>query len=217
MPVAAGATILRLENLPLQQEANKAQADLRSAEADLRQAQARYAGLGTARAERTADLERSRSVASQVAALQILSPIAGTLVTPELKNLAGSFVREGSELAEVDDFSVLKARILVPEFQIHKVLPGADCSLKLESVFWPVPGKVSSIAPASSKIPLGLISQEKYKGSAPPTYYDAAVLVENPGDLRPGMSGDAKIRVGRRSIAGFVWQTALEFVQRKVW
>jgi len=217
MPVAAGATILRLENLPLQQEANKAQADLRSADADLRQAQARYAGLGTARAERTADLERSRSVASQVAALQILSPIAGTLVTPELKNLAGSFVREGSELAEVDDFSVLKARILVPEFQIHKVFPGADCSLKLESVFWPVQGKVSSIAPASSKIPFGLISQEKYKGSAPPTYYDAAVLVENPGELRPGMSGEAKIRVGRRSIAGFVWQTALEFVQRKVW
>jgi len=217
MFVAAGSTILRLESLPLQQQANKAQADLSSADAALRQAQSSYAGLGTARAERTANLERSRSVASQMAALQILSPIPGTLVTPKLKNLVGSFVREGAELAEVDDLTILRARVLVPEFQIHKVFPGAACSLKFESVFWPVRSRVSSIAPVSSEIPLGLIPQEKYKGSAPPTYYDATVPVENPGELRPGMSGDAKIRVGRRSIAWLFWQTALEFVQRKVW
>jgi putative peptide zinc metalloprotease protein len=217
MMVAAGAPILSLENLGLQQEANKARADLRVAAADLRQAQSSYAGLGAARAELTADFERDRSLAAQMAALQISSPIAGTLVTPKLENLAGSFVSEGAELAEVDDFKVLGARIFVPEFQIHKVFPEATCSLKLESLFWPVQGKVSSIAPASSEIAPGLISQEKYKGSAPPRYYVATVLLQNPGELRPGMSGEAKIRVGRRSIAGFVWQTLREFAQRKLW
>ena len=217
MFVAVGAPILRLENLLLQQEASKAQADLSAADADLRQAQSSYTGLGTARAERTADFERYRSLAAQVAALQISSPITGTLVTRKLKNLAGSFVSEGTELAEVDDFRVLRARIFVPEFQIHRVNPEAACSLKLESLFWPVRGQVSSIAPASSEIAPGLISQEKYKGSALPRYYIATVVVENPGQLRPGMSGDAKIRVGKRSIAGFVWQTVLEFTQRKLW
>jgi putative peptide zinc metalloprotease protein len=217
MLVAAGTPILRLENLPLQQEASKAQAEVTAADAYLRQAQSSYAGLGTALAERTAGLERYRSLAAQVGALQISSPISGTLVTPELKNLEGSFVSEGTELAEIDDFRALRARIFVPEFQIHKIFPEAACSLKLESLFWPLTGKVSSIAPASSEIAPGLISLEKYKGSAPPRYYTAAVLVENPGELRPGMSGDAKIRVGRRSIAGFAWQTMLEFARRKLW
>lgn len=217
MSVAAGTPILRLESLRLQQEANKAQTELSSAEADLRKAQSSYTGLGDARAERTADLERYRAAGAQVAALQLSSPIAGTLITPQLRNLAGLFVSEGSELAEVDDLKILSARIFVPAFQVHKLVPGAVSSLKLESEFWPIRGKVSSIAPVSSEIAPGLISQEKYKGSASPTFYAAIVMVQNPGELRPGMSGDAKIRLGRRSIAGFVWQTIVEFARRKLW
>jgi putative peptide zinc metalloprotease protein len=217
MFVASGTPILRMENLRLQQEANKAQADLSSADADLRQAQSSYTGVGTARAERTADLEQYRSLAAQVGALQIVSPISGTLISPEIRNLTGSFVGEGAELAEVDDFRLLSARIFVPEFQIHKVVPEATCSMKLESLFSPLRGKVSSIAPAPSEIAPGLTSQEKYQGIAGPRYYVATVSVANPGELRPGMSGDAKIRVGKQSVAGFVWQTVLEFAQRKVW
>jgi multidrug efflux pump subunit AcrA (membrane-fusion protein) len=217
MSVATGTPLLRLESLQLQQEANKAQAELSSADVDLRQAQSSHTGLGDARAERTADLERYRAVDAQVAALLISSPINGTLVTPEFRNLAGLFVSEGSELAEVDNLKILSARIFVPEFEIHKVVPGAAASLKLESVFWPIRGKVSAIAPVSSEIAPGLISQEKYKGSASPTYYVAVVMVENPGELRPGMSGDAKIRLDRRSIAGLIGQAVVEFARRKLW
>jgi putative peptide zinc metalloprotease protein len=215
--IAAGASILRLENLHLRQESNKAQADLRTAEVDVRKAQSSYAGLGAARAEQATDFERGRSLAAQTAALDISSPIAGIVVTPSLRNLAGSFVSEGSELAEVDDTRSLQARIFVPEFEIHKVFSGASCSLKLVSLFRPVRGKVSSISPASSDIAPGLISQEKYKGSAPPRYYIATVWVDNPGELRPGMSGNAKIRVARQSLAGFLWNTVREFAQRKLW
>jgi len=215
--VAAGAPLLRLENPRLQQEANQAQADLSVADADLRRAQFSYAGLGAARAERTADFERNRSLGAQVSALVISSPITGTLVTPELENLTGSFVTEGATLAEVDDLHILVARIFVPEFEIQKVLPEAACSLKLESLFFPIRSKVGFIAPAPSEIAPGLILQEKYKGTAPPRYYLATALVENPGELRPGMSGDAKIRVGRRSIAGSVLQTVSEFGRRKLW
>jgi putative peptide zinc metalloprotease protein len=215
--VNAGAPILQLENRPLQQEANKAQTDLTIAGAEVRRAESAYNGVGRARAEQAADIEQYRSLVAQVTALQISSPIAGTVVTPELENLAGSFVDAGTELAEVDDFRVLRARIFVPEFQIHKLFPRAACALKLESLLWPVRGKVESIAPVSSEIAPGLISQDKYKGTAPPRYYVATMLVANPGDLRPGMSGDAKITVGRRSIAGFIWESSREFAQRKLW
>ncbi len=215
--VAADATILRLENLGLRQQSSKAQADLRAAEADAREAQVNYTGLGTARAEQSADLQRGLSLSAQVAALDISSPIAGVVVTPSVANLAGSFVSEGSELAEVDDIRSLQARIFIPEFEIHKVFSEASCSLKLVSLFRPLRGTVDSITPASSDIAPGLISQEKYKGSAPPRYYIATVRVENPGELRPGMSGDAKIRVARQSVAGFIWNIVREFAQRKFW
>jgi hypothetical protein len=42
-------------------------------------------------------------------------------------------------------------------------------------------------------------------------------MVENPGELRPGMSGDAKIRLDRRSIAGLIGQAVVEFARRKLW
>jgi putative peptide zinc metalloprotease protein len=217
MAVRVGAPIFRLENPGLQQEANQAQADLSSADVELRRAQSIYAGVAPARADQAADLGRYQSLARQVGALQIVSPIAGTVVTPEIGNLKGSFVSEGTQLAEVDDVTVLSARIFVPEFQIHKVRPAAGCSLKLESLFSPLSGKVNSIGPASAEIAPGLVSQEKYQGIAGPRYYVATVRIENPGSLRPGMSGDAKIRVGRRSIAMLLGDSVLEFARRKIW
>ena len=215
--VAAGTPVLRLVNVDFRHDVAKAQADLDASEAQLRAAQSSYDGLAAASAGRMIGFARYRSAAAQVAALQISSPITGTLVTPELRNLAGSFVSEGTELAEVDDLRALRARIFLPEFQIHKVNLDSRASLKLQSLFWPIRGKIESIAPASSELPPGLISMEKYNGSAPPTYYAAAVLVENHGELRPGMSGDAKIRTGTRSVAGLVWLTVREFAQRKLW
>jgi putative peptide zinc metalloprotease protein len=217
MMVAASAPILRLENLHLLQEFKKAQADLSTADADVRKAESSYSGLSAARAEQAADFVRAHSLEAQTAALDISSPIAGIVITPSLKNLEGSFVSEGSELAEVDDIRSLQARVFIPEFEIHKVFSGAACSLKLPSLFKPVRGKISSIMPASSAIAPGLISQEKYKGSAPPHYYVATVRIDNPGELRPGMSGDAKIRVATQSVAAFVWKAVREFAQRKFW
>jgi len=86
-------------------------------------------------------------------------------------------------------------------------------------LFRPIRGQVSSIAPASSELAAGLSQEEeKYKGLAPPSYYVATVLVSNPeGTLRSGMSGDAKVRVARHSIADLMWKNVREFVQRKLW
>jgi hypothetical protein len=110
------------------------------------------------------------------------------------------------------------ARIYIPEFQIRSIAPGAAASLKLEALLQPVRGAVISVTPASSEMAPGLIEVEKYKGIAPPSYYATTILLTNlDGNLKPGMSGDAKIQVGWRSIAGFVWEDVRDFVQRKVW
>jgi putative peptide zinc metalloprotease protein len=217
-PVKAGAPLFVLRNLRLEAESDNAQAALRGAEAQAREAQANYANLGAARAEHATRVGRYHSVVQQVSALRIASPISGVITTPRLKDRLGSFVQEGDVLTDVDDARTLKARIFIPEFQIQRVRPNAPVSLKLESLFQPIRGSVSSMEIASSRIAPGLAPEEKYKGAAAPSFYVATVLISYSGRMmRPGMSGDAKIQIERQSIAGFVRETVLEFLQRKIW
>jgi putative peptide zinc metalloprotease protein len=218
MSVAAGAPVLRLRNLKIESETAEAESNLRTAEANARAAQFHYQDIGHAQAERASQSGRYRSAFEQSAALQVLSPISGVVVTPHVQNLAGSFVAEGTELVEVDDIKTLTARIYVPEFQIRRIAPGSPASLKMEALLQPMRGTVSSMTPASTEMGAGLEEEERYKGIAPPSYYAATVLVSNSDDnLKPGMSGEAKIQVGWHSIAGFMWEDVREFVQRKVW
>ena len=218
MRVTAMAPLLTLRNIRLEGQASNVDADVRSAEAAVRKAQLNYQDIEPARGERSYQTERYHSLSDQRAALQVKSPIAGLVVSPSLTDLIGSIVDAGAELAEVDDVSTLRARIFIPEFQVSKVSPGAEVSLKLASAFQPIRGQVSSVAMASSLIDPGLAEEEKYKGIAPPAYYVATILLSNPqGKLLPGMTGDAKISVRRRSIGGFLFQDVREFTSRKIW
>lgn len=216
--VGVGTPLFVLRNVRLEADADDAMVRLRTAEAKVREAQMTSANLGIARSEHSSQVEHSRSVLKQVAALKVASPIPGIVETPRLQDRVGSHVQAGDILADVDDSSILKAQVFIPEFQVHRVRPEAPVSMRLESFFQPVRGQVNSIAPASSTLAAGLAQEEKYKGISPPRYYVATVLVSSTsGMMRPGMTGDAKIQVGRQSVAGFVWRTFREFLQRKVW
>jgi len=216
--VSAGAPVLLLRNLRLEEEAGRSQADLRTAQAGAREAELNSSGLGAARSEESSQASRYHAAEGQVAMLQVLSPIAGLVVTPRIRNLTGSYVAAGTELAEVDEIRTLQARIFVPDFEVRKVAPGAPVSLKLEAEFQPLPGLVASVSPTPLSLPAGLIEVEKYKGAAPPPFYVATVPVtNNRGTLRSGMTGDAKIEVQRRSLAWFLWENLRDFVQRKMW
>jgi len=216
--IAAGAPVLRMRNTTLEEESDQSLADLRRAQAGARQAQMNYSDLGHALSEQASLLQRHEAIAEQVAVLQVLSPIAGVVMTPRIRNLLGSFVAEGSELAEVDDLRVLKARIFVPDFEIRKVGVGDQVSLKLDSRFQSILGRVASISPTPQDPADGLLHAPQYKGIAPPPFYVVTTLVENAqGLLRAGMSGDAKIKVAHRSTAWFLWENVREFGQRKAW
>jgi len=217
-PVTVGAPLVVLHNITLESEADAAQAGLRTAESHTREAELTYTNLAGAQAERASQVGQYRSLAKQVAALQVTAPISGVVTTPRIRDRVGSFVQAGEELAEVQDDTTIRARIFIPEFQIRQVRLAAPASLKLESRFRPVRAEVNSIAPALSELPPGLEPEQNYKGIAPPAYYTATVLIANPaGMMRAGMSGDAKIEVERQSIAGFLWKEVREFAQRKLW
>ena len=100
---------------------------------------------------------------------------------------------------------------------MRDVHPGAPVRLHAASQFTGWSGTLASLAPASSSIENGLIEKAQLEGIRVPRFYIGNVELQNQGDLREGMSGDAKIQVGRRSVAAFAWRFARDLVGRRMW
>ena len=215
--VAAGTPLLRLRNLELESASAQAGADMRNAGARATQASLNYENFGPAEQERRQSTEKHRNLAEEMKRLQISSPIPGTVTTPNLHDLVGSYLKAGTEVAEVADLSTMTARIYVPEFGMRDVRIGAPVRLHAESQFSAWGGTLTSLAPASASIEPGLIEKAQLEGIRVPKFYLGTVELQNQGDLREGMSGNAKILVGRRSMAGFAWRFARDLAGRRMW
>lgn len=217
--VAASAPLMKLRNLSLESEAARARADLAVATARATQAELRYASFGSAERERQQLAERSRTLDEQLAKLNVVSPLAGAVVTPRIHDLEGAYLKEGAEIAEVDDLSSVRVRIFVPEIAVRDLRVGAPANLKFDAFFHPVRGRVMAIAPiAMQAIPEGLVPKEEYyEGFRQHEYYAATIELQSREVLREGMPGTGKIWVGRRSLAGFAWRLTHDSVARKIW
>ena len=159
------------------------------------QAELHYTSFGPADRERQQLAERSRTLAEEIAKLQVVSPIAGVVATPRLQDLAGSYVKQGAVLVAVNGESTMRARIFVPEIAIQYLHVGERADLKLDSAFLPVAGRVVSIAPATAAMTEGLIPKEKYfEGFRQPLYYATIIELPSNGLLREGMPGTGKFR-----------------------
>jgi putative peptide zinc metalloprotease protein len=216
--VAAGAKLGQLNNSVLESQVAKAQADAESATSQAISKQLRYSNYGEAEHERQR-AERERQIMLQQASkLEIISPIAGTVVTPHAHDLAGVYVRPGDTILEIADETKLRARIFVPESDLRYVAAGASAKLRVDGSFRSKQGAVASIMPASSQLEPGLVKLAQYKGIRPPAYYTVLITLDNEGGtLREGMSGTALIYSARRSVAAMFLEVARDFAGRKFW
>lgn len=216
--VSAGSPLVQLRNLSLESEAAHVRAELQVATARATQAGLRYASYGAAEREQQRVAKRSRVLADKMTKLLLVSPVGGVVVTPRLEDLTDSYVKEGAAIAEVDDLSSVRARIFVPEVAVRDLRVGASADIKLDSFSRPLAGRVLAIAPATAPLPEGLIPKEKYyQGFRQPQYYAATIELPSHEILRDGMSGSGKIRVGHRSLAGFVGRLLRDSLGRKFW
>ncbi len=216
--VSPGAPLLHLTNLALQSEAAQVQADLSVAQARAVQSVLHYSGEGLAERRRQQLAERNRLMEEKVAKLQMNSPIAGTVTTPRLTDLAGSYLPAGTSVLEIADFSTLEARVYLPEYEVRDLRPLASSELLLDSSPHTLSGSLLALAPASSQPAPGLLPyQQTYKGLNPPPYYVAWVRVSNTRGLRENMSGTAKIFVRHQSVAQAAGRALRDMVNRKLW
>jgi len=215
--VLAGQPLVNLENLDLESSLARVRADLRVASARATQTQMRYGDFGTAEQERLRLLEADRSLTEEAAALHLVSPIAGIVATPRLRDLKGAYFDEGAPVVELINDSALRARIYIPEFAMHDIRVGAPVRLRAQSRLLPVTGLIRSISVDWTTLDPSLDQKEQLAGINPPRFYTAETWLDAAADLHPGMTGIAKIRVGRRSIASLGLRFIRDLVARRIW
>jgi putative peptide zinc metalloprotease protein len=216
--VTAGAPLAELRNLPLQSKLAESKAELALAAARATSASLRYADFAAAAQERDQLVQQTRQLESEAAHLNLDSPISGTVVTPRVRDLVGSYAPAGTEIAEVADLRTLQARIYVPEHEIYKFRTGSEARMQVEGISRKVDAHVAAIAPLSSQPPHGMEDLGQYQGIRPPNFYVVDLLVRNDdGTLRPGMAGTARLYGRRRSLGGLATQEVANFLGRKLW
>jgi multidrug resistance efflux pump len=215
--VVAGQPLANLENLDLESNLARVRADFRAASARAIQSQLLYGNFGTAEQERLRLFEEDRSLTEEAARLQLVSPIAGVVATARLRDLKGASLEEGATVVELIDDSALRARIYIPEFAMHDIRVGAPVRLRVESRLLPVNGILRSISADWAPFDSSFGQKEQLAGINPPRFYMADCWMGRAADLRPGMTGIAKIRVGRRSIGSFSLRFIRELIGRRVW
>jgi putative peptide zinc metalloprotease protein len=216
--VAAGEPIAQLRNLPLESEAARARA--RSAVASSRAISAGLAhrDLGAAMNERERLAVASRQLEERAQDLIVRSPRAGVVLTPHLPDRLGSYLREGSEVAEVADLAALRARIYVSEYDMYKVHEGAPAKLHVDGIWGKWASHAAAVTPAASESDRSLLDRTKFKGLRPPQFYAVDLpLPDSGGRLKPGMTGEARVYGERRSLAGLLIEGLRVVLGRKIW
>lgn len=215
--VTPGTPLVRLRNLQLESEAAAANAKFREASARAISADLYYTNVGSAEHEREASAERQKILSGQLKQLDVLSPIAGVVLTPNLSDLLGSFVAAGTPMVAVADLNTMTARIYIPEYDVRDVRVGTRARLQVASGLLPISGTLTSIAPLSSEIDPSLAEKDQLNGIVPPPFYLGFVHLQNDGTLRDGMTGTAKLFVRRRSLAEMTARFGRDLVLRRFW
>jgi multidrug efflux pump subunit AcrA (membrane-fusion protein) len=140
------------------------------------------------------------------ARLQVCSPGAGVITTPHLKEKIGQYVREGDLIAVVEEPAALEAEITLAEQDVARVQPGQPVALKARALpFETFPTQVDRVAPAAGR------------GDVQNTVIVYCRLTTAGEELRPGMSGYARIDIGRRSVGAILRDRGLRYVHTEFW
>ncbi len=216
--VKPGAVLASLRNLPLQSGVEYTKARLSMANERAKAASLHYVDYGLALKEKEGLANQVQQLSDMESALQITSPIAGTVMTPRVHDLLGGSVKEGQELLQVVDLSLMRARIYISEYDLYKIRKDEKGRLQVQGMFNTWAAQIVSIAVRPTEIDSRLLGKNELQGMNPPHFYVVDLVVQNPeAILKPGMTGIARVYGQRRSLLGLGWELILNFFGRKIW
>jgi RND family efflux transporter MFP subunit len=154
--------------------------------------------------------EDVRYLEGVAAKLTVYSPVSGLVMTPRLREKAGQYFREGELICVVEDPAVLRAEVKLPEQEVERVRPGQPVELKARALpFETFAGTIERVAPGATA----------EAGSAAPQS-TVTVYVRFDGDhpdLRPGMTGHARVQCGRSPAGRVLGEKVLRFIRTEFW
>jgi putative peptide zinc metalloprotease protein len=218
--VAKGTPLGTLSNLRLQSNLADAEARLLLASAEARDAGLHYQGYGTALVEKEQSAKQYGQLSEMNAALELRAPIAGTVVTPKVQDQLGAYLDAGTELLAIADLSRMRARIFTSEYDLYKIRGSETARLQMDGLLQRRTGEVSLVSARPTEPPPWAMEEagKDSKSDAPHQYYFLDIVLENPGnELKPGMTGIARVYGRQRSIGGIVLEVIKNFWGRKLW
>jgi multidrug efflux pump subunit AcrA (membrane-fusion protein) len=215
--VAPGQSLVRLQDYGVESKRSVAEKSLAEARGTQIDAELNYENAGEAAEQSKRHAVEAATASEAIKRLTPTATIGGTVVGNEITDLRGTYLESGAAVAEIADTSAMRARLFVPEFAVNEVRNGQPIRLLLDGRYKPFDARVAAILPASTSLDAGLEPATSYKGLANARYFVVEAYLPNDGSLRDQMSGTAKIRVGRQSLAGLLGREAQEFIGRKVW
>jgi multidrug efflux pump subunit AcrA (membrane-fusion protein) len=138
--------------------------------------------------------------------LSVCSPVGGIVVTPRLKEKVGQYLREGDLIGVVEEPATLEAEITLAEQDVTRVQAGQRVELKARALpFETFSAQVDRIAPAAGR------------GDVQSTVTLYCRLGNEGPDLRPGMTGQARVFTGRRSVGEVLLDRGLRLLRTEFW
>jgi len=174
----------------------------------------KVAQAGIARAESEAAAAQSRVCKIEIEQGMLVAPFDGVIIKGDLEDKVGTVVKLGDSLMEIAPGRALRAELSISERDIQELADPIRVGLnhaqrgKLATTSFPdrdIPFTVERI------IPLGNAKE----GDNVFTVY--ARLDANPGWLRPGMQGEAKVDTEHRRVVWIWTHRLIEFLRLKLW
>jgi multidrug efflux pump subunit AcrA (membrane-fusion protein) len=165
------------------------------------------------------DLHHLEHLQSQGA---VVCPVAGVIITPRLKEKKGQYLKEGDLIGLVEEPAALEAEIVLAEQDVANVQPGQMVALKPRALpYAVVSARVDRIAPAATR------PEAVSTGTAAATVAARGEVQSNviiycrldgvTSELRPGMTGYARVYTGQRSVGGILGDRALRYLRTEFW
>jgi multidrug resistance efflux pump len=138
--------------------------------------------------------------------LQVLSPVPGLLTTPRLNEKVGQYLREGEFICVVEEPAELEVEITLAEQDAARVRPGQAVALRARaSPFETINGSVARVASTANL------------GEVQSTVTVYARFHETSSELKPGMTGYARISTGSRPIGTILADRVLRWLRTEFW
>jgi multidrug resistance efflux pump len=136
----------------------------------------------------------------------ITASVGGLVSTTRLKEKVGQFLREGDLICVVEELAELEAEVSLAEQDVARVRAGQTVELKARALpFERIVTRVERIAPAAGR------------GDVQSSVLLYCRLDHSAADLRPEMTGHARVSTGARPVGAILLDRALRLLRTEFW